>query len=279
MSTSNTIKVHSSSIQSELTGHIKTRWAGQPVCVYETIDSTNAEAVRLAEKGAVHGTVITADTQTAGRGRRGRSWESPAGDNLYFSLLLRPDIAPDKAPMLTLVMAVAAARAIGRITGQNPGIKWPNDLVMNKKKVCGILTEMRMLQSKIDHVIIGVGINVKDRIFSEELQDKATSLETVCRDSGKIVSREQLLAMILEEFESLYEAFVTAGNLTPLLDTYNQMLVNKDREVTVLDPQDAYNAVARGITATGELVVELPDGTQKEVFAGEVSVRGIYGYV
>ena len=273
------MKVNKSSMQSELTGHIRTRWAGQPVCVYESIDSTNAEAARLAEKGAVHGTVVTADTQTAGRGRRGRSWESPAGDNLYFSLLLRPDIAADKAPMLTLVMAVATARAIEGMTEQETGIKWPNDLVMNKKKVCGILTEMRMLQSKIDHVIIGVGINVRDRIFSEELQDKATSLEAECRDHDKNISGELLLAMILEEFESLYEAFVDAGNLTPLLDTYNQMLINKDREVTVLDPQGAYNAVARGITATGELVVELPDGTSREVFAGEVSVRGIYGYV
>lgn len=273
------MKVNKSSIQSELTGSIRTRWAGQPVCVYETIDSTNAEVFRLAENGAVHGTVVTADMQTAGRGRRGRSWDSPPGDNLYFSLLLRPDIAPDKAPMLTLVMAVAAARAIGQMTGLEAGIKWPNDLVMNKKKVCGILTEMRMLQSKIDHVIIGVGINVRDRVFTEELQDKATSLEAVCGDNGKIISREQLLALILEGFEDLYEAFVVAGNLTPLLDTYNQMLINKDREVTVLDPQGAYNAVARGITATGGLVVELPDGTSREVFAGEVSVRGIYGYV
>ena len=269
-------KITESGLQDELTGSICTRWAGQPVCVYESIDSTNAECARLSKKGANHGTVVMADKQTAGRGRRGRSWESPAGENLYFSLLLKPDMAPDRAPMLTLVMAMAVAEAIQHITGTCAAIKWPNDLVMNGKKVCGILTEMGMEQGRIGHVVIGVGINVRDRIFSGELQYKATSLESVC---GQCIDRRELLRGILEAFEGMYEAFAAAGDLTPLLDTYNGLLVNLGREVTVLDPQGAYNGVARGITATGELVVELPDGARKEVFAGEVSVRGIYGYV
>lgn len=278
MSNPNTNKAIESSLQSELTGHIRTRWAGQPVCVYESIDSTNDECTRLCREGAAHGTVVTAESQTAGRGRRGRSWESPAGDNLYFSLLLKPDIEPAKAPMLTLVMAVAVAQAVARLTGVEAGIKWPNDLVMEGRKVCGILTEMRMNGNRIDHVVIGVGINVKDRRFSEELQDKAISLEAVCgtRDG---ISRGALLGAVLEAFEGLYEAFVTAGNLTSLLDIYNGLLVNQNREVTVLDPQGDYSGIARGITKTGELVVELPDGTRRKVFAGEVSVRGIYGYV
>lgn len=278
-------------LQDELTGHICTKWAGQPVCVYESIDSTNAEITRLAVKGAAHGTVVMADNQTAGRGRRGRSWESPSGDNLYFSLLLRPEVTPDKAPMLTLVMAVAAARAVSELTGHEAGIKWPNDLVMDGRKVCGILTEMRMRTGGanhtaanqqetclqlIDHVVIGVGINISEQVFPEELQDKATSLETIC---GQSVSRGKLLGAVLEAFEGLYEAFVAAGDLRPILDTYNGLLVNLDREVTVLDPQGAYSGIARGITNTGELVVELEDGLRKEVFAGEVSVRGIYGYV
>ena len=278
MSTIKTDNVNESSLLNELTGSICTGWAGQPVCVYESIDSTNAECTRLSLEGATHGTVVVADMQTAGRGRRGRSWESPAGDNLYFSLLLKPEIAPEKAPMLTLVMAVAVAWGIKQIAGQNADIKWPNDLVMQDRKVCGILTEMRMEQTQIDHVVIGVGINVRDRSFSEELKDKATSLEAAC-GMEEPISRKELLEAVLKAFEGLYDDFVAAGDLTTLQATYNSLLINLDREVTVLDPQGSYNGIARGITGTGELMVELPDGTCKEVFAGEVSVRGIYGYV
>ncbi len=278
MDNSNTEMLNKSDFTNELTGSVCTRWAGQPVCVYESVDSTNAECTRLKQAGAKHGTVAMAVTQTAGRGRRGRSWDSPAGENLYFSLLLTPDIAPDKAPMLTLVMAVAVARGIGALTGHRAEIKWPNDLVMNGKKVCGILTEMRMNQSCIDHVVIGVGVNIKDRVFLEELQDKATALETVCGPDVSICPT-RLLEAVLKTFEDLYEEFVAAGDLGPLLKEYNGLLINRDREVKVLDPQGAYNGIARGITNTGELIVELSDGACREVFAGEVSVRGIYGYV
>lgn len=270
--------LNKSDFTNELTGSICTRWAGQPVCVYESIDSTNAECTRLKQAGAKHGTVAMAMTQTAGRGRRGRSWDSPAGENLYFSLLLTPDIALDKAPMLTLIMAVATARGIGALTGHGAEIKWPNDLVLDGKKVCGILTEMRMEQNRIDYVVIGVGVNVKDRGFSEELKDKATALETVCGPDVSI-RPTRLLETILKAFEDLYEAFVTEGDLGFLLEEYNSLLINRDREVMVLDPQGNYNGIARGITDTGELIVELADGERREVFAGEVSVRGIYGYV
>lgn len=279
MSIPNTYKANHIDLQNELTGPLQTRWAGQPVCVYETIDSTNAEATRLAGEGASHGTLVTAKMQTAGRGRRGRSWESPPGDNLYFSLLLKPKLPPEKAPMLTLVMAVSVARAIEALTGLHAEIKWPNDLVVNGKKVCGILTEMRMAGTQIDHVVIGVGVNVKGRNFSGELEDKATALETALGETDKTISGRELLQAVLEDFETTYEAFVEAGDLTPILQEYHKLLVNCDREVTVLDPQGAYTGVARGITKTGELIVELPDGMCKKVYAGEVSVRGVYGYV
>lgn len=266
------------SLQSELTGNISTKWAGQPVCVYESIDSTNLEAARLSRDGAAHGTVVVAQTQTAGRGRRGRSWESPKGSNLYFSLLLRPKIQPVKAPMLTLVMAVALARAIRGKTGCDVGIKWPNDLVANGKKLCGILTEMHLqkLSPAIEDVIIGVGINVSACDWPEELQEKATSLECVC---GRLISPGELLAEAMLSFEELYEEFILAGDLIPFMEAYNSLLVNRGREVCVLDPKGEYKGIAKGITPTGELVVETADGTCREVFAGEVSVRGIYGYV
>ena len=265
-------------LQNELTGNISTKWAGQPVCVYESIDSTNLEAARLSKNGAGHGTVVVAQTQTAGRGRRGRSWESPKGSNLYFSLLLRPKTEPVKAPMLTLVMAVALARAINQTAGCDVGIKWPNDLVADGRKLCGVLTEMHLQKEKpaIEDVIIGVGINVSDCEWPEELRDKATSLERVC---GRLIAPGKLWAQTMLIFEELYEEFILAGDLTPIMETYNGLLVNLGREVTVLDPKGDYRGVAVGITPTGELVVETADGERREVFAGEVSVRGIYGYV
>ncbi len=266
-------------LQDELTGHIHTEWAGQPVCVYETIDSTNVACAALAQEGAAHGTLVAANEQTAGRGRRGRSWESPGGNQLYFSLLLRPDLAPEKAPMLTLVMALAVAEAVRETTGLPAEIKWPNDLVVQGKKVCGILTEMRLDNTRkhgIDSVIVGVGVNVGARDFAAELADKATSLEQEC---GTAQDRGVLLGAILQAFERLYAAFVAAGDLSALQEQYNAYLVNLGRDVTVLDPQGTYNGIAEGITTTGELLVRLPDASTRTVFAGEVSVRGIYGYV
>ena len=246
---------------------------------YEVLESTNITAKEEALKGAENGTVIVADRQTAGRGRRGREWNSPAGGNLYFSLLLRPHFEPDRASMLTLVMALAVAKALEGILDRDfpkPEIKWPNDIVMNGKKVCGILTEMGLRQSFIDYVIIGVGINVCRQQFSPELVDRATDLETAC---GQKISREELLKRILEFFEIYYKAFTKQGNLQTMCQEYNSRLVNLGREVCVLDPKGEFTGIATGITDTGELCVELPNGTVTEVYAGEVSVRGIYGYI
>lgn len=253
---------------------------------YDVLESTNVTAKEEAAKGAEDGTVFVADRQTAGRGRRGREWSSPAGGNLYFSLLLRPEFRPELASMLTLVMALAVAKGMDMILqGEGdrtvadlvyPMIKWPNDIVMDGKKVCGILTEMGMKQKDIDYVIIGVGVNVCKQQFAPELVEKATDLETAC---GQKVNREDLLHRILECFEAYYAAFLEQGNLCSMREEYNGRLVNLGREVCVLDPKGEFTGVATGITETGELSVRLPDDSVTEVYAGEVSVRGIYGYV
>ena len=243
---------------------------------FEEIDSTNVQAGREAAAGAEHGLVITADAQSAGRGRRGRQWSSPKGVNLYFSLLLRPQLKPEKASMLTLIMAVAVYRAICMMAGCQCGIKWPNDIVVNGHKVCGILTEMRMQQYVIDYVVVGVGINVKEQEFPQDVAATATYLEKEC---GREMEREQLLASILKEFEECYEQFLHCGDMSFLQAEYEQALVNRGRSVRVLDPQQEFDGIARGITGTGELLVETQDGQIVEVYAGEVSVRGIYGYV
>lgn len=261
--------------QAEISSRLDTRWAGRNLIYHAEVDSTNNLAKLEAEKGAPHGTVIVADTQTAGRGRRGRYWESPSEVSLYFTIVLRPSLEPGQASMLTLVMADAVGRAIERETGLRTGIKWPNDVVVNGKKVCGILTEMSAERDCIHYAVIGAGTNMKHQDFPPEIAEKATSLE---EEGGSHLSRSSLLAAILEEFESDYDEFVKAGDLTPLLSSYESMLVNRDAQVCVLDPKGEFTGIARGITPQGELKVE-KEGQTVLVYAGEVSVRGIYGYV
>lgn len=261
---------------SELKSRIRNKWAGRNIYYYEETGSTNIDAKRLGEEGAVHGTVVAADKQNAGRGRRGRTWESPAGKDIYFTILLRPEFAPDQAVGLTLVMALSVAEAVTRRCGLEAGIKWPNDVVLNGKKICGILTEMTMETDYIQYVVIGVGINVNLDVMPEEIGQKATS---ILLESGRETARAELLQEVLEGFEENYEIYEKDLNLSHMLEEYNGYLVNRDRQVRVLDPKGEFEGIARGINASGELLVETKDGKTVEVYAGEVSVRGIYGYV
>lgn len=266
--------------QHELESRMETTWAGKPVFFYPETDSTNVRAKLAAEEGQGSGALFVADKQTAGRGRRGRSWESPAGSNIYFTLLLRPTFHPEVASMLTLLIAMAMTKATleemgEEAKGHQVGIKWPNDVVVDGKKVCGILTEMSTEPNHIQYVVMGVGINVGHQDFPEEIADKATSLEDVL---GRKVNRSKFLPQIMKHFETIYETFIQTEDMSGLLEEYNVMLVNQDKEVRVLDPKGEYEGIARGINAKGELLVETQEGI-KEVYAGEVSVRGIYGYV
>lgn len=253
-----------------------TRWAGQEIVCFTETDSTNVRARKLGENGAAHGTLVVAEQQTAGRGRRGRGWESPAGSSIYMSLLLRPEFLPNKAPMLTIVMAYSVATALREQTGLDFRIKWPNDIVLNGKKVVGILTEMSTEIEYINHVVIGVGINVNTEAFPEEICATATSIRL---ESGKTWRRAELIAAILRQFEVQYERFVKEEDLAYLREAYDAVLVNCNREVRILGEKDGYRAVALGIDDQGELLVRKEDGTVTSVYAGEVSVRGIYGYV
>ncbi len=255
---------------------LPTKWAGRKIVYQDEMVSTNRTVAELGNAGAPHGTLAAADKQTGGRGRRGRTWESPVGKNLYFSLLLRPDIPTEKVSMLTLVMAHSVAKAIERIADIKVGIKWPNDILIHGKKVCGILTEMKMDGSRIDHVVIGVGVNVHSQKFDGELADKASSLEEACKAS---VDRGTLLKYIMQAFEEDYEAFAACGDLVPFMEYYHSRLLNRNAQVRVLDPQSPFEGTAGGITPMGELIVEKADGQTCLVYAGEVSVRGLQGYV
>ena len=243
---------------------------------YEQLDSTNTKVSELALEGAEHGTVVVAGCETAGKGRRGRTWESPSEDNIYMSILLRPEFEADRAPMITLVMAYSVAKVLQENGFADVQIKWPNDLVLSGKKVCGILTEMHLQGTTIDSIVVGVGVNVNTTSFLEELVDKATSLFLEC---GKLLDKEQLIVDIVETFTEMYDRFAEAGDLEFLQDAYNAILVNKNREVCILEPENEYTAYAYGINPNGELVVRLEDGTERNVYAGEVSVRGLYGYI
>lgn len=262
--------------QTELESVIRTKAAGRNLVFLEEVDSTNNRAKQLAEAGAPDGTVVIAGRQSAGKGRRGKTWESPAAGGIWMSLLLRPAIAPGQASMLTLAAALAVAEGIEKTCGAAVQIKWPNDLVLNKKKICGILTEMSTETDCINHVVIGIGININIKAFPDELKGVATSLYL---ETGKTVSRSLLTAAILQAWETCYEVFLQTRDLSALLEPYHRRLVNRDKEVRVLTPDGAYEGIARGITAAGELLVEKKDGTMANVLSGEVSVRGIYNYV
>ena len=262
--------------QHDLESRMNTRWAGRPVVYYETLASTNLQAKLDAENGADEGTLIVADMQTAGRGRKGRSWSSPGGTNVYFSLILKPDYAAELTFAVTLVMGMAVAEGIRETCGVDAGIKWPNDIVVNGKKVCGMLAEMSVEREFIHYIVIGVGINVGDQEFPPEIAETATALWKEC---GQKVSRSQLVVNVMKAFEAGYKVFRNNKSFAGLMDKYNEMLVNKDREVRVLDPKGEFSGISRGVNEKGELLVEREDGTVTEVYAGEVSVRGMQGYV
>lgn len=252
-----------------------TQWAGCEIYYYESLDSTNTKAKELAEQGRPQGTLVVAECQTAGRGRRGRGWESPVRDGIFMTMVLKPDINPNNAPMLTLVAALATARAITRVTGESAQIKWPNDIVMDGKKIVGILTEMSAQFDYINHIVVGVGINVHNESFPEELADTAGSLLLLC---GRRFHRASLIEAFLEEFERVYGIYLETEDMTGLQKEYESMLANMGRQVRVLDAKEPFEGKAMGITKKGELIVDTWE-SRKLVSSGEVSVRGIYGYV
>lgn len=262
--------------ESEVRSRLNTKWAGHKVCFYQQVDSTNTQAKRLAEEGAPSGTLVFAETQTCGKGRRGRGWESPPSSAIYMSLLVRPKLPPERASMVTLVMGLSVVQALKRVLNLDAYIKWPNDVVLNKKKIVGILTEMSAQIDYIDYLVIGTGINVNIKTFPPELLDKATSLQI---ELGHPVSRAQLAAETMECFEKNYEIFERDQNLSELMEEYNHVLANYQQQVRVLEPQGEYSGIARGINEMGELLVEKEDGTTALVYSGEVSVRGLYTYV
>lgn len=262
--------------EAEIKSLMHTDWVAKEVLYFDTIDSTNTKAQELAEKGYPSGTLVVADKQESGKGRRGRSWVSPSGTGIFMTLMIKPDINPNNASMLTLVAALAVAKAITSVTGEEALIKWPNDIVVNSKKVCGILTEMNAQFDYINHIVVGIGINVHNESFPEEISQMASSL--MIEAGGKRFHRAQIIADTMSYFEQYYDTFLKTQDLSALVREYDELLVNMNKAVRVLDPKEPFDGKAMGITPKGELIVDTWE-SRKLVSSGEVSVRGIYGYV
>lgn len=262
--------------QEAVSSNLNSQWLGKDLRFYDTIDSTNLEVRRLAEAGAEHGLTVIAEEQVSGKGRRGRSWLGKAGTGIWMSFLLKPEIALENSSMLTLITALAVAKAINEVTNVSCGIKWPNDLIVNGKKVCGILTELSAQMDELNYIVVGLGINVNMEEFPDDLKDKATSLQI---ETGKRIYRAPLAAKVLEYFEKYYEQFIQTEDLSTFKDEYNHLLVHMNQKIRVIRGSKETIYTSHGINERGELLAETASGKIESILSGEVSVRGILGYV
>lgn len=242
---------------------------GKKIHVFDQLDSTNSEAYRRAREGGEEGEVVVADCQLRGKGRLGRSWLSPPGANLYVSVILRPPIEARNAPLLTLMAAVATVKAVKRISGIQPRIKWPNDLLINGKKVAGLLNEMNARAGQVDFVILGIGINVNmsPGTIPEEMRLIATSLG---EELGHEISRVELLHALLKEVEGEYRAFL-AGERERILREWEGFSRMVGTTVEVKSFNEVIRGRVKGIDSHGSLILMAPDGSERTVIAGDVS--------
>lgn len=253
----------------EIKEYLNTDFMGRNIHYFNSIDSTNSKAKEIAldEK---EGTVLIAEEQTEGKGRMGRSWVSPKGKGIWMSIILKPNVEPMKVPKLTLVGAAAVYKALENM-GIKAQIKWPNDVLIDGKKICGILTEMSGELNMVNYVIMGIGINVNldEGDFPEELKDKATSLKI---STGKEISRKELTANILNEFEKLYLKFKEEDNIEEVLKISRENSILLVEEVRIIRGNNIKIGKAIDINDNGELVVEVGDKVEK-IISGEVSLR------
>ena len=248
-------------------------WSDRLHC-FQSIPSTNDYLKKLAREGAPHGTVILADHQTGGHGRMGRSFQSPAGMGVYMSILLRPDCPATELMHLTCAAAVAMCDAVEQTAGLRPGIKWTNDLVFQKRKLGGILTELGFSRSgSVDYAIIGIGINCNQTLqdFAPEIQGIASSLSAV---TGKDVDRFQLACAMME---ALWKLDLTQKE--SILENYRRSCVTIGREISLVRGEQIRHGKALDVNENGALIVAFSDGSLEAVDSGEVSIRGMYGYL
>jgi BirA family transcriptional regulator, biotin operon repressor / biotin---[acetyl-CoA-carboxylase] ligase len=253
----------------EILYRLQTKTLRGPVYHFDIAASTNDLAKKLGVQGAPEGALVVAETQSAGRGRLGRSWHSPPGMGLYASLLLRPPLPPADMPLITLSTAVSVVRTLTRSVGVIPGIKWPNDLILNGKKLGGILTEMETESDQIRYLVVGLGLNVNNPDFPPELAGTATSL---FQEKGRPFQRVPLLKTWLEEFENLYLRFLARG-FPEILEEWKQHSVTLGKYVAVRQGTRHLEGLALEVAADGALLLETARGEVMKVTSGEITLE------
>ncbi|MFR1707474.1 MAG: biotin--[acetyl-CoA-carboxylase] ligase [Clostridium sp.] len=254
---------------------LTTKYMGRNFIHYDEVDSTNVKCRKECNNNPIEGTVMVAEEQTNGKGRLGRGWISPKGTGIWMSIVLTPKISPIVAPRSTLIGAAAVYTAL-KDMGIPVGVKWPNDIVINGKKICGILTEMNAEIERINYVIMGIGINVNMDSFPEELKEKATSLKI---ELGNEIDRKKLVAAILNNLENYYDDFKNTGDISRVMKVCREGSLLIGKEVRIINGSNEAICTVLDIDDEGELIVRYKDGTVSRVISGEVSVRGIYGYI
>ena len=254
-------------LSEEIQDGLRTAIIGSEIVYFAETDSTNHRAALLAEGGARDGTVIVAEAQSAGKGRLGRRWTSPAGVNLYLSIILRPAIAPRAAPLLTFLSSLATARTIELETGLRPTVKWPNDVLLGGCKVAGLLNEMNAETERVNYVILGIGVNLNmtQEQFPEDLRYPATSLALALQHP---VDRLRFCRRLLSEIDSLYCDYPTGQDA--ILSGWLAYFELLDQKVTVEEPSRSIVGTVTGIAADGALLLALENGDSERILAGDV---------
>lgn len=251
-------------IKAKITGDI-----GRDIFFYNTVSSTNTIAAELAEKYA-EGVIVLAESQEKGRGRLGRSWISPAGVNVYMSIITKPEIDPKDATLITIMTAVGCAIGLRRATGLDVKIKWPNDLMVSDRKLGGILTEMKTAPGRIIFAIIGIGINVNADIdsFPDDVRETATSIKI---ETGASYPRTEIIVEILNEIDRWYRILKEMGRKT-ILSEWQRLTSTLGREVKVTVGKETFSGFAESIDDEGMLILRLPSGVLKRISAGDLTI-------
>jgi len=253
--------------EEEIRRGLKTKIIGNRILIFDTLESTNSSAKILLEDGAREGTVIISEEQTRGRGRLGRTWLSERGKNLAFSVILKPPVSPENLGLLSLYAGLAVSKAVEESARIKPECKWPNDVLLEGKKISGILSEAVFREGELSGVIIGIGINVNQTVFPEEIKNSATS---ICLAAGKTFSRVVLLRGVLNRLDSLYDLIIERplAQITLQWEGYCSMF---GKEIRITDRHRIIDGIAVGLTANGELILDTKE-ERIRVTAGDVSI-------
>ncbi|MFL0196581.1 biotin--[acetyl-CoA-carboxylase] ligase [Clostridium sp. WILCCON 0269] len=261
----------------EIKNYLKTSHIGKKIIYLESIDSTNNKAKELADKGEDHGTVVISEEQTGGRGRLGRVWCSPKYKGIWLSIILRPDLNPMKIPKITQIAAAAVIESLNAFNIQAK-IKWPNDIILNGKKICGILTEMNAELNKVHYVIVGIGINAnltRDD-FEEDILNKATSIKI---ETTSTLDRKSFVGALINKFEYLYEEFHQKQTIKSSIDICKSNSAVIGKNIKIIKRGTETLAKALDLDDNGGLIVQHEDGSLENLISGEISIRGLNGYI